>query len=296
MTSHRFAAALVVLTLLACGLRASAAPPPPAKSQPLPEKAIEAWKKAGASVGWVRAQSGDLRFRQLTPGEPSQTDEDLPAFRLNGWAKGALGKLPDPGVPFGLGLYGDAVTDAGLKELAGLKSLRALYVASDSVTDAGLKELAALKRVQGIDVSRTKVTAAGLKELAGLKLKSLDIPRSAQTDEGLKHYLAAIEPPTFLYLVEWNVTDPGLKELVGLAKTEHLYLSRTQVTDVGLKELAGLKNLRTLELQKTKVTDAGLKHLAGLKSLQSLHLDGTEVTDVGLKDLQKALPECQISR
>jgi hypothetical protein len=33
------------------------------------------------------------------------------------------------------------------------------------VTDAGLKELAGLKSLQSLDLSRTKVTDAGLKEL-----------------------------------------------------------------------------------------------------------------------------------
>ncbi len=40
------------------------------------------------------------------------------------------------------------MTDAGLKELAGLKSLQLLYLAGTQVTDAGLKELAGLKSLQ----------------------------------------------------------------------------------------------------------------------------------------------------
>ena len=42
------------------------------------------------------------------------------------------------------------------------------------MTDAGLKELAGLKNLQSLDLLYTKVTDAGLKELAGLKsLQSL---------------------------------------------------------------------------------------------------------------------------
>ena len=100
----------------------------------------------------------------------------------------------------------------------------------------------------------------------------MDIPRSAQTDLGLKHYLAAVEPPTQLNLSFW------------------------QVTDVGLKELAGLKFLRKLNLEFTKVTDSGLKELARLNHLRSLKLFGTLVTDEGLMKLDEALPGCQIPR
>ncbi len=141
--------------------------------------------------------------------------------------------------------------------------------------------------------------------------KKLEIPESTKTDLGLRHYLAAIEPPTTLTLGgwEWKVTDAGLKELArtkslqtlsftgtqltganlkalaGLKNLQDLNLSGTQVTDEGLQELAGLKSLRWLYLVDTQVTDVGLKHLLGLKNLQTLQLEGTSVTDEGLKVL-----------
>jgi hypothetical protein len=105
-----------------------------------------------------------------------------------------------------------------------------------------------------------------------MKLKELHIPDSAKTDLGLKHYLAAIEPRTALYLSGWRITDAGLKEL------------------------AGKKQLLWLDLGRTQVTDAGLKELAGLKQLQFLDLVGTRVTDAGVAELRKHLPRCWIDR
>jgi outer membrane lipoprotein-sorting protein len=206
------------------------------------------------------------------------------------------------------------------------------------VTDAGLKELAGLNHLRTLDLSETQVTDAGLKGLAGLKLKQLTLSFPL-TDPGLKHYLAATEPPIWLDLLGAKVTDAGLKELAGLKTlkvldlpaqvTEEglrglaglklkkltlpfvltdvglkhylaaveppttLNLRGTRVTDAGLKELAGLKTLKKLDLP-TQVTDAGLKELAGLKSLQLLNLEGTDVTDAGVERLQKALPGCKI--
>jgi hypothetical protein len=74
--------------------------------------------------------------------------------------------------------------------------------------------------------------------------------------------------------------------------------SRSDVgaTDTALKELKDFKQLTTLSLMHTSVTDAGLKELKSLKQLPSLHLTGTQVTDEGVADLQKALPDCTISR
>ena len=58
------------------------------------------------------------------------------------------------------------MTDAGLKELAGLTQLQALLLSGKTqVTDAGLKELAGLTRLQTLDLTDTQVTGAGLKKL-----------------------------------------------------------------------------------------------------------------------------------
>ena len=48
-------------------------------------------------------------------------------------------------------------------------------------------------------------------------------------------------------------------------------------------------------LAGTKITDAGLVHLKGLTNLQKLIISGS-ITDAGVADLQKALPNCEISK
>jgi Leucine-rich repeat (LRR) protein len=116
-------------------------------------------------------------------------------------------------------LIGTKVTDAGLKDLAALKSLRRLYLGDTPVTNAGLKELAALKSLQSLDLHGTQVTDAGLKELAALKsLRELDLHGT-------------------------QVTDAGVKDLTALKSLQLLTVDGTQVTDTGLKELRnGLPN------------------------------------------------------
>ena len=129
------------------------------------------------------------------------------------------------------------------------------------------------------------MTDAGLKELAGLRLRKLKIPYAAQTDLGLKSYLAVVENVTHLDLLHysgWKVTDAGLKVLVGLESLQSLCLP-SSVTDAGLKELARLKSLQSLDISGTQVTDAGLKELAGLK-LRHLEIPDSAKTDLGLKN------------
>jgi len=64
---------------------------------------------------------------------------------------------------------GDKMTDAGMKELAGLKKLKMLSLFGPKVTDAGLKELAGLDGLLGLHFLRANVTDAGLKEIAACK-------------------------------------------------------------------------------------------------------------------------------
>jgi internalin A len=285
---------MAALAMAMCGRPGFSLEPLGQKDQPkpLPNETVEAWKDAGAEVGWMRVDKfGSLK---LLP-EKEGVAGDLPAFGFSAWKSGLVPKLPAPAAAFGLNLLGSKVRDVGLKDLAGLKNLQALNLRFNEVSDAGLKELAALKNLHTLNLGFTYVSDAGLKELAALKnLEALELFRTQVTAAGLKE-LTGLKKLQTLDVGGTRVTDPGLKELAGLKSLRALNLNSTAVTDSGLKELAGLKKLQTLDLRGTQVTDAALKELAGLQSLQALDLRFTRVTDAGLKELQKALPDCKIS-
>ena len=145
---NRAVSALAALVLLATGANiGSGAPAPlkPAAPKPLPENIVTAWKEAGAEVGWVQLSPDGLpEFVGEKAGKPG----DLPAFRFTRWQEGCLANLPAPEAGFGLSLCSTPATDAGLKELAALKSLQHLNLGDTKVTDEGLKELAGLKSLQ----------------------------------------------------------------------------------------------------------------------------------------------------
>jgi hypothetical protein len=67
-------------------------------------------------------------------------------------------------------------------------------------------------------------------------------------------------------------------------------------TDDSLKGIENLLQLRHLTLSSRGITDAGLIHLEHLPNLQSLYLEDTQVTEQGIKRLQRALPDCRVSR
>jgi internalin A len=201
--------------------------------KPLPRETLKAWRGIGANVGWMKMDLGDNRPTFQVEGQT----KGITVFQFNEWKEGVLAKMPDPGAPFGLGLSLTKMTDEGLKELAGLKSLQAVYIAGTQVTDAGLKELAGWKNLRTLDVRWTKVTVAGLKELA--------------RHQSLQR----------LYLNHCGVTDAGVKELTSLKSLQILNISASEVTDAGLKEVAVLKNLQSLIMWGTKATPAGVAEL-----------------------------------
>ena len=67
-------------------------------------------------------------------------------------------------------------------------------------------------------------------------------------------------------------------------------------TDAGLVHLKGLTKLQILDLRYSRITDAGLLHLKELTGLKTLHLRRTQITDAGIAELQKALPNCKITK
>ncbi|MBD3285532.1 hypothetical protein GF338_04265 [candidate division WOR-3 bacterium] len=94
--------------------------------------------------------------------------------------------------------------------------------------------------------------------------------------------------------VKPEITDSGLAHLEGLANLRELNLNYADITNAGLTHLQNLMNLRKLNLMYTDITDAGLRHLAGLKNLKELWLT-PNITESGIEELQKALPDCNIS-
>jgi internalin A len=160
--------------------------------KPLPPKIVQAWRDAGANVGWMNMNLHLPRHLFEAEGEAKIPREwwdrprAVPVFQFSEWEEGVLVKLSDPGAPFGLCLNLTKVTDAGLKELAGLKSLQLLNLGGSAVTDAGLKEVGRLKNLQSLIMWGTQVTDVGVKELYGLKnLRNLELLGTKVTDAGL---------------------------------------------------------------------------------------------------------------
>ena len=282
------------------------------KAEPFPAEFVAAWRKAGAQVeaGWMAMDKfGELFFRVRA--DQAIGSNVVPAFRMLGWHRGVLGKLPKPDQPFGLEISGAPLAESdmedlgafkqlgmlnlsyssipvlGFKELANLDNLIALKLNFTGIKDPYLKALVGLKKLTLLDLKDTVVSEAGLKELLDLKqLTSLNLRNTKFKAEAIKQ-LAALKDLTSLDLGGTDVTDVSVEDIVKLQELRWLGLSEGALTDHSAKVLAELKQLTVLDLSHTQITDLGLKALSALNQLAAINLDSTQVTDAGMKELVK---------
>jgi Leucine-rich repeat (LRR) protein len=224
------------------------------------------------------------------------------------------GRAKDDASIEGLDLDDTKVTDAGLKELKGLKKLMTLNFSDNKVTDkrfgalceAGLLHVLGQAKgeddkqakddasIRSLDLHDTEVTGAVLKELKDLKqLTALKLRDTQVTNEALAALREFGLLHTLIRGTEYPNERGGAKDDASIS---FLDLHDTRVTDAGLKELKGLKNLTTLNLRGCRIRGEGLDDLKELKQLQQLDLRGTHVTTGDVKALSEALPRCRIGR
>jgi Leucine-rich repeat (LRR) protein len=188
------------------------------------------------------------------------------------------------------------ITDASLKPLAGLTSLRSLELLRvPDLTDAALAHMAGLTNLEEITLSGAKINGSGLVHFAQMtRLQTLVMPGPELNDAGLAH-LRRLTGLRRLYIGGGKYTDVGLENLSRLTGLKEVGLGSESCTDACLASLAGLTNLEILSLTGPQVTDAWLDRLAGMKSLRHVDLDGAQVSDAAIERLRKALPQVQIS-
>ena len=91
-------------------------------------------------------------------------------------------------------------------------------------------------------------------------------------------------------------SDEAMEHLSDLNGLTWVALIGMDVTDARLQRLERLPQLRRLDLVNTEISGTGLEHLKRLSDLRCLYFVHTHVTDAGVAKLQKALPNCKITR
>jgi outer membrane protein assembly factor BamB len=204
--------------------------------------------------------------------------------------------------PLLLNLAGTGIGPAGVRQLAGLKTLRGINLElCPRVDDVAVKQLSRAKGLRVLSLMGVDVSEKGLESLQTLKdLRALDLEICEQVSDTGCQALGQMTQLRVLILKKTGfeklkITDAGLSQLVALQELEVLNLYGNKISDVGLVELPKLAGLQSLNLSLTAITDGGLVHVSSLQKLRHLELlysngfAGPMITDAGLKSLAELL-------
>jgi Serine/threonine protein kinase len=145
-------------------------------------------------------------------------------------------------------------TDKRLYELLGLKQIDYLNLSDSDITDKGVLSLAS-EPIVGLRLENTQITdkaLAGLNQMKQLEELSL---------KGCK-----------------NITDEGLKKIVGLRTFEFIDISDTNLSDKAFLYLGGCKQLRTVVANNCKNISG-----VGFPYLNSTMINTLELRNSGIK-------------
>lgn len=250
-----------------------------------------AWTRTGD--GAIRALAGRPDLRTFRSGQ-LVTDEGLALFRewpaFASWRGGAetMALLSYDAGPTYLMVRG-AVTDRGLRHLAGLEGLFALNLddAALPITAAGVASLAALPHLGWLAVDARNDWMPPIAALP--RLRFLGAQDTIADDDG---FAALARSPSIEYI--WgrrchNLRRRGFLALSRMPALRGLSVSCLNVDDDGIAALPRFPALR--ELMPMDVPDAGYRHVGRCADLESLILmycrDTTDAATEQLTGLTK---------
>lgn len=147
---------------------------------------------------------------------------------------------------------------------------------NEIVTDAWLKRLAGIRSLKKLDLANCTVQGDGLEHLAGLtELRELNLTLTPVKDESLKH-LSNLTELRVLGLASTQCNGTGFAFLKHLKKLESVNFHFTPLNDAGLKEIALVPISGRLWFAHTKFTDAGSAHLSQQKQLKRCGIGSTD--------------------
>jgi hypothetical protein len=164
-----------------------------------------------------------------------------------------------------LSLSGRKYNDEAAQAIAdNFKSLESAYLRGTSITNAGVEQLAKIKTLKILTLDDSLVDDGMADSIRKMKqLTWLSVENCAVGDDTLAA-LSECPDMWYVFLVHTGVSDKGVAHLPKLKKPLALYLAECKsVTDASIESLAQLSKSRDLHisLQRSGITEAGARRL-----------------------------------
>ncbi|MBN2590117.1 MAG: hypothetical protein JXA96_09655 [Sedimentisphaerales bacterium] len=180
------------------------------------------------------------------------------------------------------------VYDSGIAAVGNIKTLTLLSISEgNSLTDAGLRHLENLKSLKTLLINSVKITDEGLKALSSLSsLNHLVLRGNFTNDAAL--YLKDVSSLKTLKIDPGQFSDTGMKNISNLTQLESLYIHwLKEITDEGVSYLKNIPNLKKLDIGNAKLTDKAMLDITQIQSLESLYLPPYGISDKGMKNISE---------
>jgi hypothetical protein len=300
-------------------IRPASAPPAAARHEhqdrmtrtnPLPVALAFLLLGVGMAPSTCADAAADLRARGLTVTEKDGAITAL-AGPFQGLGEEGVAAIAGQTALTTLNLSGAAgmITDAFIARIAALGSIRDLVFNGADVSDAGMRQLAGLPHLRSLTLfhpsrGRGDFTGAGIAALATLPdFERLTVAGGTVGDAAIIA-IAALPHLRDLRLWHNQETVDGLARLTSLTQLRTLTLGQRlagrdatppSLCDAALAAIAGISSLEELSLQQAHLTIealSGLKKLAQLKRLTASQID---LPAADVERLRAALPGVTIA-
>lgn len=235
----------------------------------------------------------------------------LIGYTLSNAAMKQLGKMPSLTI-----LYPPDTTNAGVMEIAQIKTLKTLIFYKTRCTDKAMSLLRDLPQLETLNLSGPNFTDFAtryLPQIPGLShlslgssfsdaslswlskcpaLKSLQVNSETITDQGVKH-ISKIRTLEHLNIYPgYGITDAGIASLKDAPNLKGLSVPFAPLTDDSMRLLAEMPGLEHIDVGSEKITDAGIQALCRLTNLKYLtpsHSSNAVLTDASLEAISKLI-------
>lgn len=188
------------------------------------------------------------------------------------------------------------LTSAGLKSIAGVRSLlefNALFTVAD---DSSWADFAKVPRLHSLRLGSPKLTGVGVKQLANTeKVWALAIANSPLTAASMNE-LGSVDSLKSLSIADCGVTDARLAAFNAPEGLTYLILEANPLTDEGMNSVARMKNLKVVGVIDSPISDAGLMHLSAMKSATNINFERSKVTEAGVAAFNRVRPAVKVNK
>lgn len=187
-----------------------------------------------------------------------------------------------------------SLTDEHVNAICACRQLESLGLGNNpAITDEGARAVSRLPRLRTLDLSRTGISENSLLHISQLRhLKGLSLDGNSLRS-GIFTHIEPFNELEWFYAQECGLKDESCTYLSSCTNLRKLHLAQNELTDSGIRQLVGLK-LTELTLYRNELTDDVLLEIGKISTLKTLTAGESKITRRGVKEFRMLRPDVDL--